>query len=328
MDFTQLKIIFEKNNSFLITTHVNPDADAIGSEAAVYYILKKLGKQIFIVNNSPLPYNLAFLDPDNKIETYSSEKHDKLISKVDVLVCVDFNRSNRILKMQPVFDLSNRIKVCIDHHQDAGNFVDFLFVDDSYCATGEIIYDFIKQTGIVTLDKNIAEAVYAAIMTDTGSFRFERTSSNIHIIAAELLSFGVNPGAVYDKIYEQGKFSRIKLLGSALASMKLYGDNNAICYMIITQNIFKETEAEESDTDGFVNYALSVEGVKIGMMFTELNEGFKVSFRSKGSIPVNKLAAEFGGGGHVNASGARFPEKKINDMLPVILSEAKKYLKL
>jgi len=328
MEFKQLKNIFENNDSFLITTHVNPDADGIGSEAAIYFILKKLGKHVFIVNYSQLPYNLAFLDPENKIETYSSEQHDKLFNDVDVLICVDFNRSDRIVKMQPAFVSSNKIKVCIDHHQDPENFVDFPFIDDSYCATGEIIYDFIKQTGIVLLDKNISEAIYAAIMTDTGSFRFERTSSNIHIIAAELLSFGVIPGEVYDKIYERGKFSRIKLLGSALSSMKLYGKDDGICYMVITQNTFGETSAEEFDTDGFVNFALSVEGVKIGMMFIELKEGFKVSFRSKGSIPVNKLAATFGGGGHVNASGARFHDKNMNELLPIILSAAEKYLKL
>ncbi|MBZ0199882.1 MAG: DHH family phosphoesterase, partial [Ignavibacteriaceae bacterium] len=117
MDFIQLKNIFENNNSFLITTHVNPDADAIGSESAVYYILKKLGKQVHIVNNSKLPYNLEFLDIDKKVETYLPEKHDKLFNEVDVLVCLDFNRSDRIVKMQQSFLASKKLKVCIDHHQ-------------------------------------------------------------------------------------------------------------------------------------------------------------------------------------------------------------------
>ncbi|MBZ0200239.1 MAG: bifunctional oligoribonuclease/PAP phosphatase NrnA, partial [Ignavibacteriaceae bacterium] len=195
-----------------------------------------------------------------------------------------------------------------------------------YSATGEIIYDFIKQTNIITLDKNEAECIYAAIMTDTGSFRFERTSPKIHLIAADLLELGVNPGDVYDKIYDQGKFSRIKLLGSALASMKRCGKVEAICYMVIKQKTFEETGAEEFDTDGFVNFALSVDGAKIGMMFIELKDGFKVSFRSKGTIPVNKLAGVYGGGGHVNAAGARLHGKKMDEMLSGILLEAEKYL--
>ncbi len=326
MNFIQLKNIFENNNSFLITTHVNPDADAIGSESAVYYILNKLGKQVFIVNHSALPYNLEFLDIDNKIETYVPEKHDKLFNEVDVLICVDFNRSDRIVKMQQPFLASKKTKICIDHHQEPEDFVDYAFISTDYSATGEIIYDFIKETNIITLDKKEAEVIYAAIMTDTGSFRFERTSPKIHFIAAELLNLGVNPGDIYDKIYDQGKYSRIKLLGSALASMKRCGKNEAICYMVITQKTFEETDAEEFDTDGFVNFALSVEGVKIGMLFIELKEGFKVSFRSKGVIPVNKLAAVFGGGGHINASGARLRDKQMNDLLPKIILEAEKYL--
>lgn len=327
IEFAQLKKIILENNSFLLTTHVNPDADAIGSETAFYLVLKELGKKVFIINHSATPYNLEFLDIDNKIEKYEEHKHKELFDEVDVLVALDFNRSDRIVKMQNSFLKSDKLKICIDHHQEPEDFVNYNFSGTSYCATGQIIYDFIKKTNVVKLNYDIAYQIYAAIMTDTGSFRFERTTPEIHMIAAELLGQGVIPGEVFDKIFDQSKFSKIKLMGAALESMQLYGKKKHIGYMVLRQSTFKELGAVESDTENFVNYSLSVEDVKIGMLFIELKEGFKVSFRSKGTIPVNKLAAEFGGGGHINASGARLFDKKLDDYLNRILEKAEKYLK-
>ena len=175
MDFTQLKRILLENNSFLLTTHTNPDADAIGSEVAFYQILKKLGKKFYVLNHSIMPYNLAFLDVDNRIEHYSEDKHSNIFNEVDVLVALDFNRSDRIVRMTNGFRQSSKLKICIDHHQEPEDFCDYYFIGSEYSATGQILYDFVKQTGIVELDYNIAYPVYAAIMTDTGSFRFERS---------------------------------------------------------------------------------------------------------------------------------------------------------
>ena len=328
MDFKKLAdlITDKKNKSFLLTSHVNPDADAIGSEIAFYFLLKELGKKIKIINHSEIPYNLEFLDADSVIETYDEEKHKNIFNEVDVLVALDFNRSDRMVRMTRSFNDSNKLKICIDHHQEPEKFADHFFVDTDYSATGEIIYDFIIKTGIVKLNYEIAFPVYAAIMTDTGSFRFERTSPKIHNIAAHLLEIGVNPGDVYDKIYDQSKFSKIRLLGKALDSMKLQGKEEKIAYMILTQDDFKNTQAVESDTDGFVNFTLSIENVVLGLLFLELKQGFKVSFRSKGEIAANKLAAEYGGGGHVNAAGARMFNGNLKESIPQILRSAEKYL--
>ncbi len=328
IDFKKLKTIISENNSFLLTTHVNPDADAIGSEIAFYLVLNKLGKKVKIVNHHPTPYNLEFLDTDKIIEKFDFEKHKNIFNEADVLVALDFNRSDRMVSMTEGFKKSKKMKICIDHHQGPESFVDHYFIDSDSCATGHILFDFIKQTQIVPLTYDIAYPIYAAIMTDTGSFRFERTTPEIHKIAAELLEAGVVPGDVYDKIYDQGKFSKIRLLGKALDSIKLYGDDNKISYMLLTQNDFKDISAMESDTDNFVNICLSIEDVVIGLLFLELKEGFKVSFRSKGVIPVNKLAQEFGGGGHINAAGARIHNGKLNDYVSTILKKAEEYLKL
>ncbi len=326
IDFELLKKIILEHNSFLLTTHVNPDADAIGSEVAFYFILKELGKEVYIVNYSDTPYNLEFLDRDRKIEKFEAEKHSSLFNKVDVLVALDFNRSNRIVKMRDSFENSAKLKICIDHHQDPENFANYFFNDEQYSATGHVIFNLIEKTNIVKLNYQTAYPIYAAIMTDTGSFRFDRTTPEIHMIAAKLLIQGVKPDEVYDRLYDQSKFSKIKLLGKTLHSLQLYGDKNQIGYMKITRDDFAVTDAVESDTENFVNFSLSVEGVKIGLLFIELEEGFKVSFRSKGKIPVNKLAAEFGGGGHINAAGARIIDYSLMDLLPQILKKTEEYL--
>ncbi len=326
IDFKKLKDIIEQNESFLLTTHVNPDADAIGSEIALYEILKRLGKKSYVINHSATPYNLEFLDADGVIKKYDEKLHANIFNEVDVLVALDFNRSDRMVSMRNTFNKSSKYKICIDHHQEPEDFVDAQFIDIEYSATGQIMYDLIKKTKIVELDYETAYPIYAAIMTDTGSFRFERTTPEIHRIAAELIEQNVVPGDVFDKIYDQSKFSKIKLMGRALESMTLYGEKKEIAYMHLNRKDFEELGAIESDTDGFVNFSLSVEGVKIGMLFIELKSGFKISFRSKGSIPVNKLAAEFGGGGHTNASGARIFDRELNGIMTDILEKSETYL--
>jgi bifunctional oligoribonuclease and PAP phosphatase NrnA len=325
IDFNKLKNILENNSSFLLTTHVNPDADAIGSEIAFYHILKKLGKNVYIINHSSTPYNMEFFNKENVIQKYDIELHKNIFNDVDVIVALDFNRADRTVSMEKGIRESNKLKICIDHHQEPEKFVDHIFADTDYCATGQIIFDFINQTKLVEFDLAIAEAIYAAIMTDTGSFRFERTTSQVHKIAAELLELGVNPGSVYDQLYDQSKFSKIKLLGRALNSIQLEYSGK-LGFMTISQQDFLELNAIESDTENFVNYILSIEKVVLGILFIELKDGFKVSFRSKGDIPVNELAKKYGGGGHTNAAGARFFTNNMQIMIPEILSIAKTYL--
>jgi len=325
IDYNKLKNILTDNKSFLLSTHVNPDADAIGSEIAMYNILNQIGKEVRIINHSTMPYNLQFLDPDNKIEKYDKEKHDDLFDNSDVIVALDFNKADRLVSMQEVFEKSTVLKICIDHHQDAGNAFDHHFVGTDYSATGHIIYDFIKQTNVAELNSEIANPLYAAIMTDTGSFRFGRTNSELHRIIADLLKYDVDPVNIYSEIYDENKLNKLKIFGKALSSLKVIG-NGKISYMLITQKDFEEVDAIESDTDNIVEYSLTVENVVLGMLFIEHKDGFKVSLRSKGTIPVNKLAKEFNGGGHTNAAGVRMHDSRLEDMLPKFLERAEFYI--
>lgn len=323
--FTQLKNIIVNNQNFLITSHVNPDADAICSELAMHFILTKLGKNSRIVNHSATPYNLEFLDKNKLIERYDENKHKNIFEVVDVILLLDLNQLNRVVRMELGIRVTNKLKVCIDHHQDPENVFDLIVGGNEYSATGEIIYDFIKKTGLVSLDYEIAYQIYTAIMTDTGSFRFERTSAKIHLIIAKLLGYGLNPTEIYSNVYDQFNFSRVKLLGEALSSIEL-DSTKKIALMILPIETQNKHKADEADVDGFVNYCLTINGVQIGILIYELKDGVKVSFRSKGNIPVNKLAAEFGGGGHLNASGARFFNITIDDIKNKILEAAQKYI--
>ncbi|MBS3944369.1 MAG: bifunctional oligoribonuclease/PAP phosphatase NrnA [Melioribacter sp.] len=323
--FKKLKKILLSHKKFLITSHVNPDADAICSELAAYLILKKLGKEVRIVNHSFTPYNLESLDRNKVIERYDENNHQDIFNDADVILVVDLNQMNRVVRMEKGLRTSNKFKVCIDHHQDPENVFDLIVGGTDYSATGEIIYDFVKSTNIVELDYDIAYQIYTAIMTDTGSFRFERTSPKIHKIIAELLEYGLNPTEIYNQVYDQFHFSRVKLLGEALNSIEL-DSTGKIAVMTLTNEIQAKHDAVEADVDGFVNYCLSIIGVQIGILIYELKDGVKVSFRSKGSITVNKLASEFGGGGHTNAAGARFFNIRINDIKNKILEAAQKYI--
>lgn len=325
MDFNPLREIIEGNQNFVLTTHVNPDADAIGSQTALYLALKKLGKTAKLINFSQTPDNLLFLDVDNIIEQYSPEEHDEIILNTDIIFMLDLNQATRVVKMGDILRKSTKPVVCIDHHQDPDDLPTFLFTDEEACATSEILYRFFEETGIVELDTDIANSLYSGIMTDTGSFRYERTSSYTHYVASKLLEYNIDPNELYISIFEKGNVNRLNLLGIALASLKLVYDGR-LCYMTIRQSDLGKTGANESDVDGFVNYCMTIAGVQIGLLFFELKDGLKVSFRSRGDIPINKLAGEFNGGGHFNASGARLFDKELNSILPEVLDAADKYL--
>ena len=325
LNFKPLNKIIAKNNSFLITTHVNPDADAIGSEIALSIFLRRLNKEVRIINHSETPYFLKFLDNKKVIEKYDESQHSSIIANCDVIITLDLNALSRTVSMEENIRKSKALKVCIDHHTDPEDFTEYLFIDPDLSSTGEILFDFIKESSEENLNYDLALPIYAAILTDTGSFRFDRTTPRLHRITAELLEAGVNPQWVYREIYEQGKQSRIRLLGRALNSIKL-NETGELAYMKILNIDLNETGADEADVDGFVNYCLSIKGVKLGILFFEMDDEVKISFRSAGNIPVNKLAAEFNGGGHINASGARVENAGIDELINKVLKSAEKYL--
>jgi len=317
--------LLNKFSSYIITTHVNPDPDAIGSEIAIADILKQLNKKFRIINKSETPYNIKFLDYENLIEVFNEIKHISVFDESEAAIVLDLNHLDRTSIMENSFRNFKGKIICIDHHMNAENFTEFNFIDESKSSTGEIIFDFINSNSFLKINYQIALALYAAIMTDTGSFRFSKTNSELHRKVAKLLEFGLNTEEIYDQIYSQYDFSRNKMLGYALTTIKI-SESGKISYMIITQSMLKEANGIEADVDGFVNFALNTKGVKIGILFFELENGIKISYRSKEKIPVNQLAEKFKGGGHLNAAGSRLHHVHLDEIIPQVIDEAEKLI--
>lgn len=323
-EFRQCKDIIEQNERFILTTHVNPDPDAIGSEVALARFLTAKGKDALILNHSATPFNCVFLDPEKTILQFEATRDSTRLLDADVVFILDTNHPDRLESLKPVLLESKAKKICIDHHLDKAEFADLYIIDESSAATGEILYHLFTYLGEPAITKALAEPLYAAIMTDTGSFRFPKTDSELHRVVAQLIDCGADPVEIYQQIYEQGSASRTQLLGHALSTLKL-DHGNKVAYFVVTKQMFEQTGTKEEDTDNFISYTLKIRGVQIGLMFTELQDSIKVSFRSKGDIGINKLAQEFGGNGHMNAAGARVRGARLADVAAAVV-ERSQYL--
>jgi len=317
--------MLEKATKLVLTTHVNPDGDGLGSELALGRYLKKTGKQVTILNHSETPENYRWMDTGGEVLRYSAERHAGIIMEADLIVILDTNQPDRLRSLLPAVEESHAKKVIIDHHLEPHPFGDHYVVDDDATSTGEIVCRILMHLGAEQIDAPIAQALYTAIMTDTGSFRFPRTDPEIHRIAAHLLECGVVPIEVYASVYEGWSQGRMRLLGEVLDSMKT-AHNGKIAYVVCSQQMFRQTGTTEVETDGFTTYPMSVRGVVVGILFNELSDGVKISFRSKGSIPINELAKEFGGNGHLNAAGARVAGRKIDDVVADVIANAASYV--
>ncbi len=323
-----LPLLLEKKR-FVITTHVRPDGDAIGSQLALGQFLRKLGKQVAMINNDAPPDNLAWLPGADAIEIFnSSVAHHEHIGEADVIVVVDTNALNRVGKKlaRPVKN-SGALKVLIDHHTEPETWFDHTYICDTASSTGELIYELITAHNADLIDPSMALALYAAILTDTGSFRYSSVTPAVHRIVADLLERGsVEPAAVYAALYEMRSPQWVRLLSQVLDTLTLRFDG-VLSYLIIARRVLEDTGGTTEDTEGFVSYGLAIEGVRVALIFTETLRGTKVSFRSKGDLHVHEWARAFGGGGHRNASGA-FIRRPLEAVIDAVMASAPRYLGL
>jgi phosphoesterase RecJ-like protein len=317
--------IFQNNNRFVLTTHVSPDGDGLGSEIALAEWLISRGKQVEILNYSATPPMYLFLDPHGRIKQFVEQRDSATIANADVIVVMDTNHPGRLRSMEEHVLRSKATKVCIDHHLEPAPFAEHYVIDDGATSTGEIIYRLLVRLNGRNLPGLVAQGLYCAIMTDTGSFRYPRVDPEIHRIVAHLIECGADPVQVYHYVYEQWTPGRIQLLGEALASLQTEY-HGRLAHITVTQQTLKRTETTEVDTDNFTTYPMSVEGVVVGILFLEMEKGVKISFRSKGEIPINELAKEFGGNGHKNAAGARLYEEALPSVKERVIQAAVKFL--
>lgn len=291
----------------VITAHKAPDGDAIGSSLGLAHYLRTQGHEVGIVVPDAYPHFLKWM-PGNK-EILKFNRHwtpaKKMFREADIIFLLDYNALNRIGEMGVHLQRSEAVKVMIDHHQQPEDWPEFVFSDTSACSTCQLVYEFID--GLEDTDKISADAatcLYCGIMTDTGSFRFPSTTSKTHRIVADLIDKGANNSFIHEKVLDANTFMRLKMVGYALGEkMTVYPDFNTVIIALDAEEL-ERFEFKKGDTEGLVNYGLSIEGIRLAAFVSEKEGVVKISFRSKGDFSVNQMAREhFNGGGHINAAG-------------------------
>jgi phosphoesterase RecJ-like protein len=302
-EFDAFAAVVDRAKLFVLVTHVNPDGDAIGSQVGLGRYLQSAGREVRIVNQDATPADLRFLEFDGPPgEGYDPARHDGLLDAADAIVLVDNSAPDRLGRMEAPARARAGKTFCIDHHPTRGTPWAVNVIDTSASATAVLIHELVRERGW-TPDRAAADALYAGLATDTGFFRFNSTSPRAFRIAAELLEAGADPTRCYRELYERNTPAYTRLLGRALADLALDA-GGALASVGITLAMIDAAGASGVDTSEFTTPLLAVDGVTVAVLFRELSGGkVKVSLRSKGELDVQRMASEFGGGGHRNASG-------------------------
>ncbi|KPK96221.1 hypothetical protein AMJ80_01145 [bacterium SM23_31] len=317
----KLEEVIQNNRTFTITTHVNPDGDAVGSELALYNFLRQRGKNVRIINGNPLPVVYNFLVDSPDLFGVFSEADEEWVAKCDVIFVLDISRLERLIWMESCIKSSTAYKVCIDHHEGNDCFTDLTIINESACATAELIYELIIILG-GTIDRQTAEALYVAILTDTGSFTHSNVTERAHFIAAELIKHGVKPAEIFNKVYANSSWERVDLFMQTLSTLKKECGGK-LAWMKITTDMFSAAGAVREEIEGFVDYPLNIAGVEMAILFLEVpDRGTKISLRAKNKIDVHKFAQQFGGGGHKHSAGIRLFDVDIDSAVTRILEKA------
>ena len=317
----KLKSKIDKSKKILLSTHRNPDGDGLGSEIAFYYYLKKLGKECRIINISPMNDNYEFLDPDNIVESYDSEKHSDWILNSDLVLIFDIGDYKRLGEIYKISLNGDNFKISIDHHPSNDDYFDLKIVDVNAAATGFLVWKYFKYLELSDLDINSANALYASLISDTGSFRYNSTTSECHLMAKELLEIGVKPYYVFSNIYEQKKIKQIKLFSLILQNIN-YFNNNEFASVRITRKMLNDTKCTSDDVEGIADFIRSIKGVEVSFVLSELNDNtIKINFRSRGKYIINDIAQSLNGGGHQLAAGASIKNMDFLQIEEIILKQ-------
>jgi len=294
-------------NRIALLTHTNPDGDAIGSCLALALVLKKRGIDAQVVIPDGLPDFLRWL-PGIELSTtyaYKKEKATEIISQADLIFCLDFNDPNRLNGVEEELNKSTAKKILIDHHEDPVSFADITISENWRGSVGEMIYLFLREIFEEdVLDKDIATCLYVAIMTDTGNFNYASSYPEIFHIVGDLMKYNLEKDKIYSNVYDAFSEDRMRLLGYCMQEKMVVLPKYQTAYISVTDQELKRFNHRKGDTEGFVNIPFSVKGIRFTALFVEKKDRVKVSFRSRGDFPVNRVAADhYHGGGHINAAG-------------------------
>lgn len=320
----EFKEVLDRFQKFVLTTHVNPDGDGLGSQIALASLIRYLGKEAKIVNPNGTPTNYRFIDIDNEIISFEEAEGREMVERCQAIIlldCSDFKRLGR--------EMSSRVrelrafKACIDHHLTVGSGFDLMLVDERAPATGMLIYQLISSLkGGVNYKE--ALALYTAIMRETGSFRFSNTTPEVHKVVAELMGLGIDPQMVYEEVYEKSSLGRLKLLGNLLANTEMDREGR-MAWIVAPKELIKGYGVTDAELDGFIDYPRALADVELVIFFIEKGDRVRISFRSKGKLDVNRLAQRWGGGGHKNASGATIYDS-LQEAMNQVLAASKEAL--
>lgn len=309
-DIIAVKNILSNPKKIVIVPHKNPDGDAIGSCLGLYHFLVQLNHDITIIAPNDYPHFLKWMPGNDSILLFEtdSKKCESIIQNTDIIFTLDFNALFRTGDMETSLKDSKAIKIMIDHHQKPDDYSTYVYSDVMMSSTAEMVYHFISKLSLNHLiNAEVANCLYAGVMTDTGSFRFPNTSSTTHRLIADLIDKGANNSAIHHNVYDTNSYQRTQLLGRALNNLHVLPDLKT-AYIVLSQSDLNEFNFKKGDTEGFVNYGLTIEGIVFAAIFIESMQDqiIKISFRSKGSFDVNEFSrAHFGGGGHMNAAGGK-----------------------
>jgi bifunctional oligoribonuclease and PAP phosphatase NrnA len=316
----------------LIITHFKPDADALGSSLGLAGYLKKKGHVVTVVTPSDYPDFLSWMPGNEHVVIFNRDKikdFEKITAQSEVIFCLDFSSLKRINELGELVEKSNARKVMIDHHLEPENFAHFVQWDETAASTAELVFRLIQELGDESsIEENIANCLYAGLMTDTGGFRHSNTSQRVFETAAALVRHGADPAQVSKLIYDTNTLERMRLMGFVLNERLNVVPEYRTAYIALRIEDLKKFSSQTGDTEGLVNFGLSVKGVRLAVLISERKENVKLSFRSLGDFSVNDFARKhFEGGGHKNAAGGQttlsFDEtlKKFLDLLPLYKNE-------
>jgi bifunctional oligoribonuclease and PAP phosphatase NrnA len=303
-----LKALLSSPKHIVITVHQRPDADALGTGLALAALLQKQQHQVQVISPTAYPAFLNWLPGAQEVIICSrgqQKKSFELLNKADVIFCIDFPTLNRLHEMEPVVRTAAATKVVIDHHPTTEQFGDLIFRETGAAATAELLYEMIEALGVQELvDQDIAECLYAGIMTDTGSFKNPNTTAKTHCIVANLMRHNADVAKVSRLVYENNPVSKLAFLGFALSHRLVVLKEHNAAYFFISVEDYKKYHLQTGDTEGLVNHALAVKGIVFAAVIKEKKDSVRLSLRSSGEVPVNLWAKEyFEGGGHKNAAG-------------------------
>ncbi|WP_115462463.1 DHH family phosphoesterase [Winogradskyella aurantiaca] len=320
-----IQLLLKQPKNIVIVPHRNPDGDAMGSTLALYHYLISLGHEASVIAPNDYPEFLKWLPGTDLVKQFEFDEEEcsKLIAESEIIFTLDFNDLSRVgNQMGNILETASSLKIMIDHHQQPSAYAKYMYSNVEISSTCEMVYNFIEFLGDESkIDAVIATCLYTGIMTDTGSFRFPSTTSRTLEIAGDLMKRGANHSDIHNQVFDTNSYNRLQLLSCALGNLKILKDYNT-AYISLSQEELDKFEFKKGDTEGFVNYGLSIKGIVMAVIFIEnvQDDIIKISFRSKGSFSVNDFArSHFNGGGHTNAAGGR-SETSLNGAIEKFIS--------